>query len=76
MLVEGFTILPPKKVETWIPMVSRFVQSNISKQETNMTLVHEQGILETGPMSIKRGIFQADSLSPLLFTMSLNPVSR
>ena len=40
-----------------------------------MTLVHKQGVLETGPIRIKRGIFQGDSLSPLLFTMSLNPLS-
>ena len=42
---------------------------------TNMVLVHESEVLETGPISIKRGIFQGDSLSPLLFTMSLNPLS-
>ena len=41
-----------------------------------MVLVHESGVLETGPISIKRGIFQGDSFSPLLFTMPLNPLSR
>ena len=41
-----------------------------------MTLVHEEGVLETGPIRIKRGIFQSDSLGPLLFTMSLNPLSK
>ena len=40
-----------------------------------MVLVHESGVLETGPISIKRGIFQGNSLRPLLFTMSLNPLS-
>ena len=41
-----------------------------------MTIVHKEGVLETGPIRIKRGIFQDDSLSPLLFTMSLNPLSQ
>ena len=41
-----------------------------------MTLVHKEGVLETGPIRIKGGIFQGDSLSPLLFTMSLNPLSQ
>ena len=43
--------------------------------KTNMTLVHKEEVLETGPIRIKRGIFQGDSLSPLLFTMSFNPLS-
>ena len=41
-----------------------------------MTLLNKEGVLETGPFRIKRGIFQGDSLSPLLFTMSLNPLSQ
>ena len=40
-----------------------------------MTLVHSGGVLETGPIYIKRGVFQGDSLSPLLFVMSLNSIS-
>ena len=40
-----------------------------------MTLVHKEGVLETGPIRIKGGIFKGDSLSPLPFTMSLNPLS-
>ena len=40
-----------------------------------MTVAHKEGVLETGPIRIKRGIFQGDSLSPLLFTMSHNPLS-
>ena len=48
----------------------------LSQWKTNMTLVHKEGVLETGPIRIKRGIFQGDSLSPLLFTMSLNPLSK
>ena len=41
-----------------------------------MTLVHKEGVLETGPIRIKRGILQDFSQSPLLFTMSLNPLSQ
>ena len=41
-----------------------------------MTQVHSHGDLETGPIGIKRGIFEGDSLSLLLFTMSLNLLSR
>ena len=48
----------------------------MTRWKTNMTLVYKQGVLETGPISIKWGIFLGDSLSPLLFTMSLNPLSR
>ena len=40
-----------------------------------MTLVHKEGVQETGLIRIKRGIFQGDSLSPLLITMSLNSLS-
>ena len=51
------------------PFISRFIQSNMSKWKTNMTLVHKQCALETEPISIKRGLFQGDSLYSLLFTM-------
>ena len=53
-----------------------FIEESMSQWKTNMTLVHKEGVLETGPIRIKRGIFQGDSLSPLLFTMSLNPLSK
>lgn len=57
------------------PTLTQFIASSMAKWKTNMTLVHNGGVLETGPIQIKRGIFQGDSLSPLLFTMALNPIS-
>ena len=57
------------------PIVITFTEESMSQWKTNMTLVHKEGVLETGPIRIKRGIFQGDSLSPLFFTMSLNPFS-
>ena len=58
------------------PVVMKFIEESMSLWKTNMTLVHKEGVLETGPIRIKRGIFQGDSLSPLLFTMTLNPLSQ
>ena len=58
------------------PVLTTFIETSMRQSKTNMVLVHESGVLETGLISIKRGIFQGDSLSPLLFTMSLNPLSR
>ena len=57
------------------PVLITFIEESMSQWKTNMTLVHKEGVLETGPIRIKRRIFQGDSLSPLLFTMSLNPLS-
>ena len=59
------------------PVLTTFIEASMRQWKTNMVLIDESGgVLETGPISIKRGIFQGDSLSPLLFTMSLNPLSR
>ena len=41
-----------------------------------MVLPHQRGTVKTRLMQIRRGIFQGDSLSPLLFCMALNPLSR
>ena len=48
----------------------------MSQWKTNMMLVHKERVLETGPIRIMRGIFQGDSLSPLLLTMYLNRLSQ
>ena len=57
------------------PVLITFIEQSMNHWKTNMTLVYKEGVLETGPIRIKRGIFYSDSLSPLLFTMSLNPLS-
>ena len=57
------------------PVLITFIEGSMSQWKTNMTLVHKEGVLKTGPIRIKRGIFQGGSLSVLLFTMSLNPFS-
>ena len=57
------------------PVLITFIEESMSQWKTNMTLVCKAGVLEIGPIRIKRGVFQGDSLSPLLFTMSINPLS-
>ena len=58
------------------PALITFIEESMSQWRTNMTLVHKEGVLETRPIRINRGIFQGESLSPLLSTMSLNPLSQ
>ena len=58
------------------PVLTTLIEASMRQWKTNMVLVHESGVFEIGPVTIKRGISQGDSLSPLLFTMSLNPLSQ
>ena len=58
------------------PVLITFKEESVSQWKTNMTLVHKEGSIETGPIRIKERDIQGDSLSPLLFTISLNPLSQ
>jgi len=40
-----------------------------------MMLTYEEGSIKTRPIHVRRGIFQGDSLSPLLFCLCLAPLS-
>ena len=58
------------------PVLITFIEESRNQWKTNVMLVHKEGVLQTGPIRIKRGIFQGESLGPLPFTMSLNPLSQ
>ena len=64
-------ILRSLKLFEVFPRVIGFLKHNMKKWKTQLTLTHESDILMSDNIDIKRGIFQGDSLSPLLFSISL-----
>ena len=38
------------------PVLITFIEESMNQWETNMTLVHKEGVLETGPIRIKTGM--------------------
>ena len=42
------------------PVLITFIEESMSQWKTNMTLVHKEGVLETGPIRIKRRILQGN----------------
>lgn len=69
-------ILQALKIYRVSPTIIRFVEESMKEWKTEMYLYHQQGSVQTGQIAIKRGIFQGDSLSPLLFCMSLIPLTN
>ena len=58
------------------PKISNFLRTSMSKWQTRLLLSHNNGTLKSDSIKIKRGIFQGDSLSPLLFCLALIPLSN
>ena len=57
-------------------MLIHFLKSCMSVWETDLHLSHSNGFLTSNGMQIKCGIFQGDSLSPLLFCLAHIPLSQ
>ena len=57
----------PRKVD--------FLKQNMTNWKTQITLTYEKSTLMSDNINIKRGIFQGDSLSPLLLCISLIQLS-
>ena len=57
------------------PVVTQFITAAMRTWKPTLVLNHPGGSLTSRPINIKSGIFQGDSLSPLLFCMALAPLS-
>lgn len=56
--------------------IVNFVKAAMRTWRTQMSLFHSEGFIQTNEITIKRGIFQGDSLSPLLFCIALAPLTN
>ena len=58
------------------PEIIKFMEVNMKNWKATLLLKHATGTLTSRLIEIKSGIFQGDSLSPLLFCLSLAPLSN
>ena len=71
VMVSHSWILESMKLINISESVIKFIQGSMSKRKTELTACGES----LGEVDIKRGIFQGDSLSPLLFVICMMPLS-
>ena len=55
-------------------VTTNFIVHSMTKWKTKIALPHTNGTIQTENINIRKGVFQGDSLSPLLFCMSLLPI--
>ena len=58
------------------PVIINFIKTCMQTWQTTLILNHSQGKIEIPNINIECGIFQGDSLSPLLFCLALFPLSK
>jgi hypothetical protein len=56
--------------------IVRFCKLFMEKRNTRLILKTKQEVMQSPPIQIRRGIFQGDSHSPLLFCIALIPLTN
>ena len=56
--------------------IIEFIKHTMTKWKTKLTLHHEGGAIESDEITFLRGIFQGDTLSPLIFCLAMAPISH
>jgi len=78
----AFDSVPHSWVEKLIELVrvnskiDRFCKLSMEKWNTRLILKTKQEVMQSQPIQIRRGIFQQDSLTPLLFYIALIPLTN
>ena len=67
-------IIETPKIHKFDPITTKFLRKAMNKWKRSLHLNHRDGQINTDRFSINTGIFQGDSLSGLLFILSLLPL--
>ena len=79
---KAFDSVPHSWVEKSIALVGvnskivRFCKLSMEKWNTRLFFKTKQEVMQSQPIQIRRGIFQKDSLSPLLFCIEFIPLTN